>query len=468
MRQIPFIYLSGLGEQHMKYANFKDTGRCSVNIGDYLQFIAADYLLRQMGVPTEEVVRLGFQDIARYDGEPVVFPFCYSIIDFVSNGKITISEKIHPYFFAVTLSTVDKFMDLDQFLSDTYNNAYLLKHAPIGCRDEITYNILTKYHIPAYINGCMTAILPRYAGTPGGKVLFVDAPKALLPYIPESLFENCEFSTQQYYFQQSDIDDYEKIFQFTAEKYQGYKKTAKIAVTSRLHVALPLTAFGIPVILAKDKVDGRFSFIEKYLPIYSKEQYSKINWAPEASNFEPIKRLLIEHAVGRLSNICSEAELLKMEQELTNLFQARKIENIYRPSHDGTHENGSAFDEYAEKYWETDVPIQYAFWGISENNFEYWKRHIEMNYPRAELVAIFDSFQDGELFGFPYQRPERILNHPNVHIIVCSVGAAQSAQNLFRFWKLDPEQYCITADCFITGEDAIGGKPYDLHSNDGI
>ena len=32
---------------HMKYANFKDTGRTSVNIGDYLQFMAAERLLRQ-------------------------------------------------------------------------------------------------------------------------------------------------------------------------------------------------------------------------------------------------------------------------------------------------------------------------------------------------------------------------------------------------------------------------------------
>lgn len=437
----------------MKFANFKDTARRSVNIGDYLQFIATDYLLRQMDVPPEEVVRLGFSDIARYDGEPVIFPFCYSIIDFVSNGKIAISEKIHPYFFAVTLSTVDKFTDLDKFLSDPYNLSYLLEHGPIGCRDEITYQILTQYQIPAYINGCMTAILPQYTGTPGEKVLFVDAPKALLPYIPKALLENCEFSTQQYYFQQSDIDDYEKMFEFVKGTYRHYMQTAKLAVTSRLHVALPFSAFGIPVILAKDSVDGRFSFIERYLPIYSKEQYSKINWTPEAPNLEPIKRLLIDHAVGRLSGSRSEAELLKMEQELTALFQARRIENIYLPSHDVTHENGSTFDVYAEKYWKKGTPIQYAFWGISKNNFEYWKQHIEINYPHAKLVAIFDSFQEGELFGLPYQRPEAIFDYPDAHIIVCSVGAAQAAQQLFQ--DFNPSRYCIASDCFIRKEEVV-------------
>lgn len=442
----------------MKFANFKDTARLSVNMGDYLQFIAADYLLHLMNVPPKDIMYLGFQDVAQYEGEEVTFPFCYSIIDFVSNGKIAISEKINPCFFSVTLSTVDKFMDLDEFLEDKDNFEYLTTHSPIGCRDEITYNILTKYHIPAYINGCMTAILPKYTGSPGENVLFVDAPKTLLPHIPASFFDCCEFSTQQYYFNWSDIENYKEMFKFVKGKYRHYVQTAKLAVTSRLHVALPLTAFGIPVILAKDSVDGRFSFIEKYLPIYSRGQYSKIDWMPEVPNLEPIKRLLIDHAVGRLSNSRSEAELLKMEQELTVLFQSRKIENIYRPSHDVTHENGNVFDVYAERYWEDDVPIKYAFWGVSKNNFEYWKRHIEVNYPRAELVAIFDSFQEGELFGFPYQRPEKIIDYPDVHIIVCSVGAAQSAQYLFRLWKLDPRKYCITADCFITKEDAIGGR----------
>ena len=137
----------------MKYANFKDTGRCSVNIGDYLQFMAADYLLYLMNVPKSDIVYLGFQEVIEYKGEDVIFPFCYSIIDFVRDGKISISSKIKPYFFAVTLSTVDKFMDLDQFLSDEFNYNYLSAHAPIGCRDEITYQLLSEHYIPAYING---------------------------------------------------------------------------------------------------------------------------------------------------------------------------------------------------------------------------------------------------------------------------------------------------------------------------
>lgn len=437
----------------MKYANIKDTGQSNVNIGDYLQFMVVEHLLRTMNIPEHDTLYLGVQDVVRYDGEEVILPLCYSIGDFVSRGRIAISGKIRPVFFALTLSTVNKFIDLDQFLNDSYNLAYLQKYAPIGCRDEFTYQALSRHNIPAYINGCMTAIFPRYTGTPGQQVLFVDAPENLLPYIPNDLFQNCVFSTQQYHFERSEISNYRKVFAFVAGKYHYYMQTASLAVTSRLHVALPLTAFGIPVILAKDKVDNRFSFIEKYLPIYGKERYQEIDWSPNVPDFEKTKKLLISHAVGRLTGCVDETELNRMEQELTKGFLSRKVERIYHPSHAVTHENGSRFDEFAAKYWKADAPIKYAFWGINENNTEFWKNHIKTNYPNAELVTVFDSFRDKPILGFPCQRPEQIPEYPELCVIVCSVGAAQAARHLFREWRFPPERFCIAADCFISKDD---------------
>lgn len=442
----------------MKYANFKDTGRRSVNIGDYLQFMAADYLLKCSNIPRKDIIRLGFRDIASYTGEKVTLPFCYSIIDFVSEGKINISPCIKPVFFAVTLSTVDQFMDINEFLNDNYNFTYLMKRAPIGCRDEFTYRIFTSHNIPAYINGCMTAILPEYVGPKGDTTLFVDAPQTLLPYIPERRLEKCCFSTQQYYFNESDINDYKSMFNFVAEKYRFYQKTAKLVITSRLHVALPMTAFGIPVILAKDNVDGRFSFIERYTPVYGKERFSQINWNPELPDASQIKRLLISHATGVLLGNINNTDLRKMERELTYRFCSREVKSEYRSSHLSTHKNGLRFDEYAQKYWPKDKPIKYAFWGISQNNLEYWQNYISARYPYAELTAVFDNFQDGELLGLPYQRPETILNYPDVHVIVCSVGAAQAARKLFRKWNMSPERYCITSDCFICADDVAEKK----------
>lgn len=440
----------------MKYANFCDAGRTSVNIGDYLQFIVNDYLLRLMNVPEEEIVYLGFKELENYDGEEVVFPFCYSIIDFVKDGRIAISSKIIPVFLAVTLSTVDRFMDVDKFLGDAYNWEYLIKYGPIGCRDEVTYEMFQRNHIPAYINGCMTAAFPKDTACVGKKVLFVDAPRTLLPYLPKLSAEECAYSTQQYYFKEEEIADYKSIFAFVKEKYREYIRTAKLVVTSRLHVALPLAAVGIPVVLAKDNVDGRFSFIEEYIPVYGKEDYDKINWNPDIATWESTKELLLAHALGRVQNNVNKSELERMEQKLTELFQLRKEKTEYKISHAITHKNGERFDEYAMKYWEKEEPIQYAFWGVSENNLEYWKDYIERRYPNATLVAVYDSFRKGTLFGLPYQHPDEIEEQKKIRIIVCSVGAAQAAIKLFHKLGISEEWYCIASDCFICKEDLEG------------
>ena len=437
----------------MKYANFCDTGRCNINIGDYLQFLATNHLYFLMGVPDDEVVYLGFKDLANYDGAEVVFPFCYSIIDFVMDGKITISEKIKPVFFAVTLSTVDNFLDLDVFLGDCWNSTYLKHHSPIGCRDEKTYDALIRHGIPAYINGCMTAIFPKYTGVPGKSVLFVDAPKSLLPFIPEHLLGDCEFSTQQYHFQEYEIKEYREVFEFVNSKYSYYSKTARLVITSRLHVALPLAAYGIPVVLAKENIDGRFSFIEKYLKIFNPESYDDINWTPEAPDFEDTKKLLIEHALGRIQNNTDKTDLEKLEQKLTGFFRSRTIACDYKESHTTTHKNGYKFDEYADEYWNHEMPIKYALWGASENNADYWKNHIESKYPNAELAAVFDSFREGELFGFPYQHPDKIINYNNIYAIVCSVGAVEAAIKLFKKLGIGESRYCITSDSFISDFD---------------
>lgn len=445
----------------MKYANFSTLGRTSVNIGDYLQFMTTDYLYSLMGIADNQVVRIEFDEVDTYDGEEVILPFCYSFIYCVKSGRISISNKIQPVFLAVTLSTIDQFQELNQFFNHDFNRAYFLKHGPVGCRDEFTYNIFTRYNIPAYINGCMTAILPKYSGNHGEKVLFVDAPKSLLPFIPDSLLNKYEFSTQQYYFNKSDITDWQKIFMFVRSKYSYYKKIAKLAVTSRLHVALPLTALGIPVVLAKDNVDARFSFIENYLPIYSRENYDKINWTPRVSDFEDIKELLIRHALGRIQNRIGKDDFEKMEQSLTDFFKSRTPACEYKESHTITHRNGDRFDAYASEFWNADRPVKYAFWGASENNAVYWKNHIELKYPCAELVAVFDSFREGELFGLSYQRPETIVDYSDVYIIVCSVGVAEAAFKLFKELNIDKSRYCVTSDCFISGDD-IAERKFNL------
>lgn len=442
----------------MKYANFGNMERKNINIGDYLQFMITDYLYDLIGVSKDEIVRLDFKDISVYDGDEVVLPFCYSIIDFIKNGRICISKKIKPVFIAITLSSIDFYGDIDEILKDDDNRSYLLKYSPIGCRDERTYDILMRHNIPAYINGCMTVIFPRYSGTTGEKILFVDVPKALLPYIPKDLEENCEFSTQQYNFNESDIEDCDKIFEFVKLKYEEYKQNTKLAITSRLHVALPLTAFGIPTVLVKDNVDFRFSFIEAYFPIYDKKNYKIINWSPRVPDLENIKETLIKHAILRINGSEDTLVLEKMEDFLTSFFKSRKVEVEYKNSHIITHKNSDRFDEYSDRYWNYNDSFQYALWGASKNNAEFWKDYIETKYPKAELTAVIDTFNEGNLLGLPYQKPDIINDNLNIHVIVCGVSAAAYALEMFKRLDIKESRYCITSDTFLISDDIIGLK----------
>lgn len=437
----------------MRYANFCDVGRTSVNIGDYLQFITITYLYEQMGVKERDIHYIGLRDVIDYDGEDIVLPINFSINNCIVNGKIAISPRITPVFLAVILPTLDSYLDIDRFLQDEHNHAYFLRYAPIGCRDEVTYQYFKKHGIPAYINGCLTATLPKYNGTAGGAVVFADVPKSVLPWIPKSLLDSdVLFTTQQYVFHEDEIRDYQKLFHFVKEKYEFYQKEARLIITSRLHVALPCTAFGIPVVLVKDKVDTRFSFIEKYIPIYDREQYQNINWFPTVPDIEPIKQTLINLATERIkaAAICANNGSL-----LTSLFEAREKRLNYEDPHVVTHKNVYRFKEYAQKYWKSknSETIRYALWGASTNNADYWKNFIETNYPNAKLTAVFDRHRKEQLLEFSISSPDNLKDMDDLCVIVCAVGATGDALALFQELGLDESRYCIVADCFVTQDD---------------
>ena len=76
----------------------------------------------------------------------------------------------------------------------------------------------------------------------------------------------------------------------TAKKILDYyRDNAALVITSRLHIASPCMAMGIPVILVKEEFDGRYSWIDKFLPLYEREEWRKINWNPIPVEYEEFK-----------------------------------------------------------------------------------------------------------------------------------------------------------------------------------
>lgn len=436
----------------MVFGNFYDTTRININLGDYLQFITINHVYNYMGISDADIHYIDLADVMDYEGEPMILPFNYSIHDFIRDGEISISPHITPVFIALQLDTVDQPVDLDKFLSNPKNQAYLLQYSPIGCRDITTYQYLSRYGIPAYINGCMTATLPKYAGSKGDKIILVDAPNALRPYIPDSVLrQNCEAATQQVHFTQQEVNDFRGIYSFVKSRYDYYRKNAKLIITSRLHVALPCTAFGIPVIFAKDHIDTRLDFLEKYFPVYSQERYAEIDWEPNTVDYEPLKQKLIAFAASRIQNA---ADCLQRGNEFTSVFLGEnKPVQQYGNPHRAFHKNEHRFERWAKEHWKTEKK-RYALWGVNEDNAAYWVKFIQSKYPGAELAGIFDRYKQGSVLGTTLKNPNDIENLPeDVVVIVCAVGATSEARQMFKRLNWGTGRYCITADCFIMQDD---------------
>ena len=437
----------------MRYANFCDQGRTNINIGDYLQFMAISNLYKRMRVPAEDIYYIGQKDTIDYRGEEILLPINNSIHLFLQDGKIAISPHITPVFLGVVITTANRDYDIDAFLQDKHNHDYFLSHSPVGCRDEATYAYFMKYDIPAYINGCLTATFPKAEKLSGESIIFADAPKNLLKWVPNNILDaNILFTTQQFQFNEEAIKDYHKIFDFVRAKYEYYMQNARLIITSRLHVALPCAAFGIPVVLAKDIVDTRFSFIEQYLPIYCREQYKDIDWNPKAPNFEAIKEQMTSLAISRIEAAMSIA---KNGRALTAAFKTRNKQNQYHNSYASIHKTGYRFDEYAKKHWALKKgAIQYALWGVSADTVEYWRNHVESQYPNAQLTAVFDRYKHGkQLGGITLINPDAVADMPDICIVVCAVSAVEDALKLFKRLNIRDDRYIIATDRFISEDD---------------
>lgn len=431
----------------MRYANLKDHASTSINFGDYLQFIVIASLYKKMEIPDSDIYYISGEEIESYHGESLLLPLNFISTIFIRNNKLAISKDIIPVFLGLSLSNMKEKLDVKQFFEREENVSFFMRYAPIGCRDAYTFDIFKQYHIPAYLNGCLTATLPlrKISQTPK-KVIFADAPSDLLPYVPSKLFENCEFVTQQACFSEDEIADYRKIFDFIRKRYEYYQKEAALVVTSRLHVAVPCTAMGIPVIFAKDYIDARFSWMEKLLPVYSLENYDQINWTPSCIQYEEMKREIISLAISRIQSVFNQYEKMNF---ISSFYLLRPFQRRYFDSHDITHKNTERLKRFMQTYWQPTLPIRFALWGITKNA-PFWIQFIQSRYPQAEFSMAIDSYKNGEFYGLSIQTPEALIQDPHCYVIVIAVSAVQDAMLLFQKTERTESQYCIAVDSFIT------------------
>lgn len=432
----------------MKYANIiwqnteiENSTYKSVNIGDCLQFLIIEYIYKRMNIDSHEIVRLSMKDIRGYKGEKLILPLNWSLFDinFMDENKINISNDIIPVFCAMT---IESHTYKEDYLNE-YNIRFLKKYEPIGCRDYKTYSALKKVGIKAYLNGCLTSIFSsRSKEGKHDKILLVDAPLELYSYIPNEMIKGAISLTQQYYYK-NDISAY-SIMENVKQQYKFYCDEAKLVITSRLHVASPCMAMGIPVIFVKDSIDARFSWINIYLKLYSRNEFQNIDWNPGRIEFEENKSMILELVCKRI-----RGERIKEDEYLRvhNLYKKCGNNNISFQT--TVHSNFSKIiDFFKEEKYDSGSEFNYGIWGLgaaAENFYNF----MEKNYPKATLVTALDTYKSAIFHGVKSETPDKYIRNKSEIMFVLTVQASNIAKDILLKKGFNTSEFVCSGDQFI-------------------
>lgn len=411
------------------FVNKKD--KAHINYGDHLQNIVIKDLYEKMGVPEEEIYVLNFNEITTYNGEYLILPINQAISH---NLSTFISPKIIPVFLGIS-------RDVTAINDDEVD--YLKMYSPIGCRDQAVFDYLMKKHVLCYLNGCISVTLERRRESPkGGKVMVIEAPQYAIDCMPDYLKKDVEYRDNTCYGTYYDlIRPEESIEQTVRKQYQYLKENAKLVVTSRMHIASPCIGMGIPVILVRNSIDYRFSWIDKYIPIYTEKTKGDINWNPVAVDLEEIKECIINHSIKQIKDVYKANE----ERMIISEFYEQRAKSHYSLPHF----SDSVLD-FVQNRWNKDERWSYAIWGendASERLFNY----LSTNYPNAKFVAFYDSYKKINYHGIDAKHPKEINPSDNMFIFVTGYTATDAANELFQKIGLSEDSYylfgSVVRDC---------------------
>ncbi|NLO09331.1 MAG: polysaccharide pyruvyl transferase family protein [Clostridiales bacterium] len=356
------------------------------NLGDPIQSYALYNLYKRMGIDDEQIIHIDYYQLKSYDGEYVILPMsCYNAIhDQYQNqfNTLPVSDKIIPVFTSFHLFTED----FDESILDQ-----LRSYQPIGCRDEQTMINLRKIGIRAFISGCMTATLPRRDKfIKGSKIYVVDAPRSILDYIPSVLKNRIEITTHLPVMERLTDSFFlsdDEISVYNAKAYQQllmYKEDASLVITSRLHAAVPCIAMGIPVILAGDNFDTRFSWIDKFVPLYTPTNFKDIDWNPSPIEYENEKEQMISVFSNQIKKAYNDnAQFLDISTYWENRNRA---------------EYNKGLSDAISNLPFHNSQISYALWGIRSDTINFY-HFIKQKFPNWSMQFFIDQ----NIYGSYYE-----------------------------------------------------------------
>jgi hypothetical protein len=398
-----------------------DSPKVNVNLGDVVQSLAVIDLYHEMGISDEDIIPVDRYDVSRFDASPyrkdggIILPVnCYDGSynkRYFNSSNFPVPEGITPVFTSIHFA--DEKMTSDEIDALRY-------YGPIGCRDECSVQMLGKEHINAYLSGCLTLTLPKRK--PNGrqnKVFLIDVRPILRAKLPQHIADGAvELSNIHKYDSISGtdrvtVDEAERAVKVAVERYETLRDEARLVITSRLHIAAPCLAMGIPVILARDVwYDGRFSWIDKYLPLYHAGNIDSVDWDPTPPDIEEEKQLI-------KNMFFSALRFAETRTRVNDMYVSRKRQIAL-----------SDFDSGIKKEIERmdlpkDKPFNYVIWGVRLVYALSLIDSLSADYPNSVFLGGVDSYVTGNIEGKPIIKPDEIKNLPAGTIVFVPSSSAQ-------------------------------------------
>jgi hypothetical protein len=274
----------------MKYAALRYSTH---NIGDDFQTIAAMRLLPRVDVLIDRD-RLG----EYASPEPTVL---------IMNGWFTERPQSWPPAASIIPIFVGFHLDGKAAPSLFEHRQYFVSHGPVGCRDRGTAQILAEWQVPTFVSYCLTLTFPRRERQPrNGKVAIVDADHML---IPQSLRRGAVVFSHGI-----PPANAKTRLVCAQELLDFYRDEVRLAITTRLHCALPCMAMGIPVVFFGLRDNDRLSLVEDLgVPMYSRRMHrrslggmpggliERVDWSPAPIDLGAVPHELEAAVAGRLA-----------------------------------------------------------------------------------------------------------------------------------------------------------------------
>ncbi len=411
------------------------------NIGDNIQGIAMKHILREvMGIAEKDIVELDFHQLSSYNDEYLIVPvnlFFFGCKD-VRQTWFPASDKIIPVFTGVHFAT-------DYF--DEESIAYLRLYAPIGCRDEYTLRTMRKYHIPAYLAGCVTATLPtRLAAPKEGRPFLVDVSPELAGHIPKEIQDTAIYFEHEFYGEFC-TDNFIRAEQLAKKALSLYANDASMVITSRLHCASPAIALGIPTIFAPNRFLSRFSWLDRLLPIYTQDEFHNIDWNPNPVHYDQIKNEMIRIIVSKIRDAAEKWDSICSVSDFFIGSGARKSEDPF----------DCMLERMEQLIFKQNPSSEYIIWGMTCLAQQIFNR-IKINYPEARLVAVIDEYNQAVFETVLSQNSTVLELYSKIPIMATPTGAKNYI--LQKLEMLNHEGICIFADGYF-----YQGKGYEACEN---